>query len=44
MPIFILPLQDPPKIYPKWDFWFESIPSGNHGLPFVPKESANNAI
>jgi dihydrofolate reductase len=19
------------KIYPNWDFWFENIPSGNHG-------------
>jgi hypothetical protein len=24
-----LPLQDPPKIYPNWNFWFENIPSGN---------------
>jgi hypothetical protein len=22
-------LQDPPKIYPNWDFWFENIPSGD---------------
>jgi hypothetical protein len=22
----------PSKIYPKWDFWFENIPSGNTGL------------
>jgi hypothetical protein len=24
-------LQDPPKIYPNWDFWFENKPSGNPG-------------
>jgi hypothetical protein len=27
-----LPIEDPPKIYPKWDFWFENMPSGNPGL------------
>jgi hypothetical protein len=28
-----LQLQDPPKFYPNWDFWFENIPSGNPALP-----------
>jgi hypothetical protein len=26
------PIQDPPKNYQKWDFWFENIPSGNPGI------------
>jgi hypothetical protein len=25
----LLPLQDPPKCYPNWNFRFENIPSGN---------------
>jgi hypothetical protein len=24
-----LPLKEPQKIYPNFDFWFENIPSGN---------------
>jgi hypothetical protein len=28
------PLQDPPKIYPNWDFGFENKPSGNPGSSF----------
>jgi hypothetical protein len=27
-----LPLQDPPKLYTNFDFWFENIPSGNPAL------------
>jgi hypothetical protein len=27
-----LSLQDTPKIFPNWDFWFENIPSGNRAL------------
>jgi hypothetical protein len=30
MPTF--PIQKPSKIYPNWDFWFETKPSGNPGL------------
>jgi hypothetical protein len=27
-----LPLQDAPKFTRKWNFWFESMPSGNPAL------------
>jgi hypothetical protein len=33
------PLQEPPKICPKWDYWFENLSSGNPVLRGLCKQA-----